>query len=69
MYSTLNKPTTLSITSHGVTVSVTIDHSDVTIGELFDAFKAAMVGISFPDEAIREYVQELAWQWMEKNDK
>lgn len=59
----MSKPTTLSITSHGVNVSVTIDHSEVTIGELFEAFKVAMVGISFSEEAVREYVMQLAYEW------
>ena len=59
----LNKPTTLQIINHGVTVSVTIDHSDVTIGEMFDAFKAAMVGITFSEEQIRDYMAQLVYEW------
>jgi N-acetylglucosamine-6-phosphate deacetylase len=61
--STLNKPTTLQIINHGVTISVTIDHSDVTIGEMFDAFKAAMVGITFSEEQMRDYMAQLVYEW------
>lgn len=61
--STLKKPTTLQITNHGVTVSIMIDHSDVTIGEMFDAFKAAMVGITFSEEQIRDYMSQLVREW------
>jgi hypothetical protein len=57
------KPTILTITSNGITASVTFDHSEVTIGEMFDAFKAAMVGITFTDDQIREYVMHLVDQW------
>jgi hypothetical protein len=61
--SNLNKPTTLSITNHGVTVSVSFDHSDLTIGELFEAFKAAMIGITFSEDQIRDHVMQLAYEW------
>jgi hypothetical protein len=40
-----------------------IDHSDVTIGEMFDAFKAAMVGITFSEEQIRDYMSQLVREW------
>jgi hypothetical protein len=63
-----NKPTTLSITNFGVTVSVNFDHSDVTIGQMFDAFKAAMVGITFSEEQIREHVIQLAYEWENMTD-
>jgi hypothetical protein len=64
----MNKPTILSITNHNVTVSVSFDHSDLTIGELFEAFKAAMVGITFTEEQIREYVIQLAYKWENMTD-
>jgi N-acetylglucosamine-6-phosphate deacetylase len=59
----LNKPTTLQIINHGVTISVTIDHSDVTIGEMFEAFKTAMVGITFSEEQMRDYMAQLVYEW------
>jgi hypothetical protein len=64
----LDKPTTLSITNHGLTVSVSFDHSDITIGEMFEAFKAAMVGITFSEEQVREYVIQLAYEWENMTD-
>jgi len=63
------KPTTLQITNHGVTVSVTIDHSDVTIGEMFEAFRAAMNGITFTEKQMRDLMLQLVNKWEKLADE
>jgi hypothetical protein len=63
------KPTTLQIINHGVTVSVTINHSDVTIGEMFEAFRAAMTGITFTEKQMRAHMLQLVNKWEEAADK
>lgn len=55
---TQNK-TTLSITSHGVTTSISFDH-DVTVSEMFDAFTTAMIGVSYTPDQIKNHILEVA---------
>lgn len=57
-----NNKTTLSILSHGVTASIDFDNKDVTVGEMFDAFKSAMIGVSYTESQINDYIKQLAYE-------
>lgn len=53
-----NHPTKLSLTIHGYTISIDFDHSDLTLDEIFQAFKTALVGATWSEEQIEEYIIE-----------
>ena len=60
--SDIQKHTILSLENYGNKVTWETDHSDVTLTELFDAFRGLLVGITFNDqqilEGMKEYVEE-----------
>lgn len=49
--------TQLTATNNGVTVTVTSDHKDIDIFEWFNMFKAAMIGISFPESVVNQITE------------
>ena len=56
----IKKDTTakLSYTSYGVTTSVEFEGSDITLDEVFQAFKAVLVGATFSEEQFINYIIE-----------
>lgn len=46
----------LTATSNGITVTVTSDH-DIDIFEWFNMFKAAMIGITFPESVVNQITE------------
>lgn len=56
--------TTLSITSHNVTTTVSFEH-DVTVSEMFDAFTTAMIGVSYTPDQIKNHILDVAYEIQE----
>jgi len=60
--SDIHKHTILSLENYGNKITWETDHSDVTLTELFDAFRGLLVGITFTDnqvlEGMRDYAEE-----------
>lgn len=46
----------LTATSNGITVTVISDH-DLDIFEWFNMFKAAMIGITFPESVVNQITE------------
>lgn len=49
--------TQLTVTNHGITVTVTSENKNMDIFEWFNMFKAAMIGISFPESVINKITE------------
>lgn len=49
--------TQLTATNYGITVTVTSERSDIDIFEWFNMFKAAMIGISFPESVVNKITE------------
>lgn len=51
-------PARLSLFIHGYTISVEFDTSDVTMSEMFQAFKSLLVGATWNEKQIEDYIIE-----------
>ena len=60
-----NNKTTLSILSHGITATIDFDNKDVTVGEMFDAFTTAMIGVSYTPDQIKNHILDVAYEIQE----
>jgi len=49
--------TQLTATNNGITVTVTSESHDIDIFEWFNMFKAAMIGISFPESVVNQITE------------
>jgi hypothetical protein len=59
----VNNATTVTVISgYGTTATVTLDHADVSLDEMFDAFKGCLVGVSWSEENVIDYIKEWAEQ-------
>jgi hypothetical protein len=45
---------------YGTTATVTLDHADASLNEMFDAFKGCLVGVSWSEESVLDYIKEWA---------
>jgi hypothetical protein len=48
----------LKLTNHGVTVTLETDNEDLSISEWFDLFRAALIGITFTNDQVSNYIVE-----------
>lgn len=55
-----NKPTIFTGQSYDKKISVELDHSDLDINEVFDAFKSIALGLGFAEDSWNEYIIEEA---------
>lgn len=58
----MNKPCTLTIENYDTKIVIQKDHSDVDIFEIFEMFKTACIGMTFPLEVYNNALTELAEQ-------
>jgi len=49
--------TQLTAINHGITVTLTSEKEDLDIFEWFNMFKAAMIGISFPESVVNQLTE------------
>ena len=67
--SDIQKHTILSLENYGNKITWETDHSDVTLTELFDAFRGLLVGITFTDQQILEGMREYAEERLPDDDE
>jgi hypothetical protein len=63
-----NETTVTVISGYGTTATVTLDHADVSLEELFDAFKGCLVGVSWSEENVLDYIKEWALEIQDTED-
>jgi len=47
---------------YGTRVTIELDHSDLSIDELFDAFKGVALGLGFSENTWNEYIRETGYE-------
>lgn len=50
----------LELTSYGKKISLETEYDDVSIDEYFDTFKTLLIGATFSEQIINDYIIELA---------
>lgn len=50
----------LELTTYGKKISLETEHDDVSVDEYFDAFKTLLIGVTFSERTINEFIIELA---------
>ncbi len=63
------KPTILTGQNYGTKVSVEIDHSDISLDELFDAFETIVVGMGFHRETWKQQILDMADEFREEDSE
>lgn len=63
------KPTIITGQNYGTKVSVEIDHSDVSLDELFDAFETIIVGMGFHRETWKQQILDMADEFREEDSE
>lgn len=63
------KPTILFGQNYGTKTTVEIDHSDVTLDELFDAFETILTGMGFHKDGIKNHIIDLADEYKEMDEE
>lgn len=53
------QPTKLSLLNHGITISIEFETSDVNLTEMFNSFKALLVGATWNAEQIDDHIIEM----------
>jgi len=64
---TTNK-TKLSLTTDGTTITIEFDNIDVDLDQYFHAFKTLMVGATFTEEQVNNWIIDEAEVLSENND-
>jgi len=55
-----NQPCSLTVEHYDTKIKIEKDHSDVTLHEMFDMFKTACLGMTYPIDLYNEVICELA---------
>lgn len=61
----LTKPTRLTGENYGTKISVEIDHSDIDLSELFNAFETIVIGMGFHKDSLKNHIIDLAAEYQE----
>ena len=61
-----NKPAIFSAQTYGTKTTVEIDHSDLSVDEVMDAFQTLIIGMGFSSDAFKEWVLERAEEFKEQ---
>lgn len=64
-----NKPCSLIVEHYDTTIKIEKDHSDIDIFELFEMFKTACLGMTFPVEVYNNALIQLAEDIYIKNEE
>ena len=62
------KPTTLTAQHYDTKVSVEIDHSDVCLDEVMDAFETLVIGMGFHKDSWKQWIIDRADEYNEDED-
>lgn len=60
-----NKPTKITLQNDNNVFSWETDHSDVTLTEIFTAFKGLLVAMSFYDDQVLEAMRDFANEYLD----
>jgi transposase len=64
---TKNKPSSVSATQWGKTVTIAVEHSDVDLYELLEMFKGLAVGLEYSEDSWRRVIKELGALYEEED--
>ncbi len=64
---TKNKPSSVSATQWGKTVTIAVEHSDVDLYELLEMFKGLAVGLEYSESSWRKVIKELGEAYAEED--
>ena len=60
-----NKPTIFTAQSYGTKTTVEIDHSDLNLDEVMDAFQTLIIGMGYSADSLKRWVTERAVEYNE----
>ena len=60
-----NKPTKFTAENYGTKISVEIDHSDLDIDEVMDAFQTLIIGMGYHQDSFKKWVMDRADEYNE----
>ena len=61
----IETPSRMTFESYGVKYTWETDHSDVTLTEIFTAFKGLLVAMSFYDDQVLEAMRDFANEYLD----
>ena len=64
-----NKPAIFSAQAYGTKTTVEIDHSDVSLDEVMDAFQTLLDGMGYHHDGFKQWVLERAAEYQEEEDE
>jgi len=68
-FSDMKKPAIFTAQTYGTKTSVEIDHSDLSVDEVMDAFQTLIVGMGYSLEFWKEWIMETAAEYQEEEDE
>jgi hypothetical protein len=60
-----NKPTKFTAENYGTKISVEVDHSDLSLDEVMDAFQTLIIGMGYHENSFKKWVIERAEEYIE----
>jgi hypothetical protein len=60
-----NKPTKFTAENYGTKISVEVDHSDLSLDEVMDAFQTLIIGMGYHENSFKSWVIERAEEYIE----
>lgn len=64
-----NKPTIFSAQAYGTKTTVEIDHSDLSLDEVMDAFETLVTGMGYHKDAWKEWILDRAAEYQEEENE
>jgi hypothetical protein len=61
----MNKPTIITAQQYGTKISVEVDHSDLTLDEVMDAFQTLIIGLGYHENSFKNWVIDRANEYNE----
>jgi len=68
-FSDMKKPAIFTAQTYGTKTSVEIDHSDLSVDEVMDAFQTLIVGMGYSLDFWKEWIMETAAEYQEEEDE
>jgi len=67
--SNANKPAKFSGEMYGTKISVEVDHSDISIDEMMNAFETLATGLGYHPDTLREWITQRAEEYKEDDNQ
>ena len=64
-----NKPAIFTAQTYGTKTTIEIDHSDLDINEVMDAFQTLIIGMGYSNDALKHWVLERADEYNEEDNE